>query len=97
MQPRPLGTEEADPPSPESQPGPGPAQAPCAPLTLGPTSQQLLDLFAGLGCGELVHNVQGRLAVGVSHVGIDPVLHVPEGKACQEAPAPARPQLPLVP
>lgn len=39
-----------------------------------PTPQQLFDLSAGLGRGELVNYVQRRLAVGVSHRGINTTL-----------------------
>lgn len=39
-----------------------------------PTPQELLDLSAGLCCGELVNDVQGRLAVGVPHRCIDAAL-----------------------
>lgn len=69
---------------------------PCSrsPAPPGPTSQQLLDLLAGLRRGELVHDVQGRLAVCVPHMGIDPALHVPEGEVCQEHPIP--PTLPWI-
>lgn len=65
-----------------------PRPCPSPPAPPGPTSQQLLDLLAGLGGGELVHDVQGRLAVGVPHMGIDPVLRVPERLRCQEPPHP---------
>lgn len=39
-----------------------------------PTPQQLFNLSAGLSCSELVNNVQCRLAVGVSHCGINTTL-----------------------
>lgn len=39
-----------------------------------PTPQELLDLSAGLGCGELVNDIQGRLAVCVPHRCIDAAL-----------------------
>lgn len=45
-----------------------------SPRFIQPTPQQLLDLSAGLGRSELVNNVQRRLAVGVSHRGIDATL-----------------------
>lgn len=43
-----------------------------------PTPQELFDLSAGLGRSELVNNVQCRLAVGVSHCGVDTTL--PKGR-----------------
>lgn len=43
-------------------------------FSFSPTSQQLFDLSAGLRGGELVHNVQGGLAQGVSHSCTDPTL-----------------------
>ena len=66
-----------------------PRPCPSLPAPPKPTSQQLLDLLAGLGGGELMHNVQGSLAVGVSYMGVDPILRVPESEACQEPPPPS--------
>ena len=38
------------------------------------TTQQLLDFSAGLGGGELIHNVQCRLVIRVPNVHIHPAL-----------------------
>jgi len=38
------------------------------------TSQQLLDVLAGVRGGELVHDVQRRLVVGVPDVHVDAAL-----------------------
>lgn len=38
------------------------------------TSEQLFDVFAGVGRGELVHNVQGRLVIGIPDVHVNPGL-----------------------
>lgn len=40
----------------------------------GHTSQKLFDLSAGLRCCELVDDIQGSLAVGVPHCGINATL-----------------------
>lgn len=45
-----------------------------------PTPQELLDLSTGLCCGELVNDVQGRLAVGVPHSCIDAALKTTRNK-----------------
>lgn len=38
------------------------------------TSEQLFDVFAGVGRGELVHDVQSRLVICVPDVHINPSL-----------------------
>lgn len=42
---------------------------------MGPlTSEQLFDVFAGVGRGELVDDVQGCLVIRVPDVHVDPSL-----------------------